>query len=229
MKLHPVILILIIIEICAMTVFLPLWHGLITFLILFPISVIIPSRTGVDTSGIFIKLLFVAAFFLLLINGIKWVPPGIDYQGLDRAINSFVNIGACFLFIIFVTKTISAEELFALMTGVKIPSPIILIFFRTAWLVPRFSERVGEVLTAQRLRGMKTGNIFERAGAVLPSLNPILSTMLQEIAQNALVITSRGFLNAGRKSSRLVLHMTLIDYLFLFLSTLIMVSLIVIF
>jgi energy-coupling factor transporter transmembrane protein EcfT len=212
MKLHPVTFIIIAFECALLTVLLPVWKGFAAFIILFATVAVIPSKTDVETGGVFMRFLIIAAFFLFLINGVKWFPTGIDLAGIENGTNSFVNIGACFLFIVLVSKTLHSEEIFALMVSLKIPSSIILIFFRTAWLVPRFSAKMRDVLAAQKLRGMRVSSFTERAGAVIPALNPIISAMFEEIARNALVITSRGFLAHGVKSSRLELAFSAVDY-----------------
>ena len=82
----------------------------------------------------------------------------------------------------------------------RVPPSVILILFRTIWLVPRLTERMDEVVTAQKLRGMRAETTMQRIRALIPTLNPIFSSMLNEISMNSLIISSRGFIAPGRKT-----------------------------
>ena len=61
-------------------------------------------------------------------------------------------------------------------------------------------SRIDDVITAQRLRGMRIEGLFARMKALQPTLGPVFSSMLEEISENALVMGARGFMQPGRKT-----------------------------
>ncbi|MFC1693784.1 energy-coupling factor transporter transmembrane component T family protein [Candidatus Latescibacterota bacterium] len=207
MKLHPLTHIIITIELAIFTIMLPTFESAAVLSIGLIVVLLVPSRTEARLSRLFLKVLAMAAFFLLLIHGVRWNPPGISQGGMITGLESFINIAVPFTCIMYLSRRITSEELFAVLIDLRIPSIVILILFRTLWLVPRLMERMEEVVTAQKLRGMRIENSIQRAGAILPTLSPIFSSMLEEISENSLTLTTRGFLQPGGKS-----HITEIKY-----------------
>jgi len=200
MKLNPATHILIALEIAFFAIATPIVTGAIILSIFFVISLTIPSRTEFRLTGKFIKILCVGALFLFLIHGVHWNPPGISYEGLFIGLDSFIRIASPVICVIYLSRRICAEELYAMLIDYRIPPSLILIFFRTLWLVPRLTERMDEVVTAQKLRGMRIETTMQRVRALIPTLNPIFSSMLNEISTNSLTLTTRGFLSPGRKT-----------------------------
>ena len=112
---------------------------------------------------------------------------------------------------IYLSRRITSEELFSMLIEYRVPPELILIMFRTLWLVPRLTERIEEVLNAQKLRGMRVDTSMMRVRALLPTLSPILSSMLNEISVNSLIMTTRGFLMPGIKTHYTPLRFTARD------------------
>lgn len=211
MKLHPLTYIIVTVELAVIAVTLPTLHGFAFLSIGFIAVLVVPSRTDVRLARPFIKVLVVAAIFLFLMHGLRFKPPGIIQKGILTGIESFVHIAVPFTGILYLSRHITSEEFFALLVSLRVPSVVILILFRTLWLVPRLMERMDEVMTAQKLRGMRIESPVQRARAILPTLSPIFSSMLDEISENSLVLTSRGFLQPGRKSHLLSLRYRWMD------------------
>ena len=90
--------------------------------------------------------------------------------------------------------------MFALLVDLRVPPAAILVLFRTIWLIPRLRIMMENVVTAQKLRGMPVDSLSRRFHAFAPTLSPLFSSMVDEISENSLVITTRGFLLPGRKS-----------------------------
>ncbi|HDY88816.1 MAG TPA: hypothetical protein ENH82_11985, partial [bacterium] len=197
------------------------YEGFALTLLWFLLTLVIPRRTDTKLTKVFIKILIVAAFFLFLIHGVKWMPPGISPDGLVSGLVNFTHVSAPVLFIIYLSRRVKPEEIFALLIDLKVPPVIILILFRTLWLVPRFAEKVDEVITAQKLRGMRIESTTERVRALIPTLSPIFSSMFEEISENSLTLTTRGFLQPGRKSHLTVLRYGFIDCIMLLILILI--------
>jgi len=207
MRLNPATHIIIALEITFFAISLPAVTGTEVLFFFFIISLSIPARTDFRLTGEFLKILGVGAVFLFLIHGVHWHPLGIAHDGLLTGLESLTRIATPVICVIYLSRRIRSEELFAMLIDYRVPPLIILILFRTLWLVPRLTERMDEVLTAQKLRGMRIETTMQRIRALIPTLNPIFSSMLNEISVNALTMTTRGFLLPGRKT-----HFTPLSY-----------------
>ena len=222
MKFHPITHIIVAAELAAFTVILPVYDGLALLAIWLLLTLVVPQRTDTKLTKTFIKVLAAAAFFLFLIHGVKWIPPGISAEGLKAGLISFTHIAAPVTFIIYLSRKVQSEEIFALLIDFRVPPALVLILFRTIWLVPRFVEKIDEVVTAQKLRGMRIETAAERFRALLPTLGPIFSSMFEEISENSLTLTTRGFLQPGSKSHLIVLRYGRIDLIIIVIATLIL-------
>ncbi len=200
-------------------------YGLLTVLIWSIFILIIPRRTEVRLTWTFLRLLLVAAGFLLIMHGIAWPALRLSSEGVLMALDHFRNIAVPIVVVMYLSKVIRAEEMFALLIDLHIPPALILIIFRTLWLVPRFVSRIDDVITAQRLRGMRIENVFARMKALPPTLGPVFSSMLEEISENALVMNARGFMQPGRKTHLTRLKIGFYDaVIFLIILTVIVLS-----
>lgn len=197
---HPATHILIALEITFFAVALPTVQGTALLTAWFILAVALPSRTDFPLAVQFLKILAVGALFLVIMHGIHWRPPSIRGEGLVLALDNLRRIAAPIACVVYLSRRIRSEELFALLIDYGVPPEAILILFRTLWLVPRLNERIDEVLTAQKMRGMPVRTMLQRTRALLPTLNPIFSSMLNEIAINSLVMTARGFIAPGVKT-----------------------------
>ncbi len=207
MKFHPLTHIVVAAALALLAATLPVEAGAMVLALGLMGAVHSRRRTEARFTGMFLKILAVAALFLVLIHGVRLRPPGISHEGLIAAADSFIHIAAPVTAVIYLTKRIRMEELFALLIDLRVPPVVILVLFRTLWLVPRITERMDEVMTAQMLLGMRIKSTRERIRAIIPTLSPIFSSMLGEISENSLTLTARGFLTSGQKS-----HLTDLRY-----------------
>jgi energy-coupling factor transporter transmembrane protein EcfT len=113
----------------------------------------------------------------------------------------------------FLARRVTSEELYATLIDIKVPPSVIVILFRTIWLVPRLTERMEDVVTAMRLRGMPMDTFMRRARALAPAFGTIFSSMITEISENALIMTARGFLLPGTKTHHISLQFGAVDIL----------------
>lgn len=207
MKLYPLTHIIIALEFALTVVILPIDSGIpVLFLGLFT-ALLVPSRTEVKLSWTFLKILGVAAIFLFLMHGVQWNPPGISRQGIMDGLDGFIHIAIPVICVVYLTRQITTEELYGLLMDFRVPSVVIFVLFRTLWLVPRLMERMDEVVTAQKLRGMRIENSIQRTRAIIPTISPIFSSMVSEISENSLTLTARRFLLPGPKSHLLTLRL----------------------
>ena len=74
-------------------------------------------------------------------------------------------------------------------------------------MVPRTLERAGEIMDAQRARGMDTeGRIWRRARAVVPLAGPLVIGALTEVEERAMALEARAFSAPGRLTLLRVPH-----------------------
>jgi energy-coupling factor transport system permease protein len=68
-------------------------------------------------------------------------------------------------------------------------------------MVPRTLERVGEIMDAQRARGLDTeGSIWRRARGVVPLAAPTVFGALAEVEERTMALESRAFTAPGRQT-----------------------------
>jgi len=209
--LHPATHFLIVFEIMCIAVTLPTVASAVVLGLFFFLALVLPSRTEFSLTGKFLKILVLGSMFLFLIHGVSLEPLGLSRTGLAIGVESFIRIAAPVIGVIYLSRRIRSEELFAMLIDYRVPPSLILILFRTLWLVPRLTERMDEVVTAQKLRGMRIETTGQRIRALIPTLNPIFSSMLGEISINSLTITARGFLSPGMKTHIVPLSYSRVD------------------
>jgi len=200
MTLHPLSRICIALAWGTLAVTLPPVRGLAVIAIWMILSLSLHSRTEARIAGPFIKMLAIAAVFLLLIHAVRWFPFSVSPDGVRESLVPFIHIAAPVTAIMYLARRITAGEFYAFLIDIRMPSVVILILFRVLWLAPRLRARMDEVITAQKLRGMRIDTPRRRIMALLPTLSPIFSSMFEEISENAVTITTRGFLDSGRKT-----------------------------
>ncbi len=216
MTFHPLTHIFVSIELAAAVLIITPLQGLVLCAAWMLCSLLLSNRTGTRLTPVFIKILIIAAFFLFLIHGVSYREFAVSADGLRAIPESFIHIAFPVAAIIYFSRNIRHRELYALLLDLRIPPSIIFILFRTLWLVPRFVERIDEVMIAQRLRGMHIETTAGRLKALIPTLGPIVSSMLEETSENSLTLTARGFLESGKKSHVAELRYTWWDMLALF-------------
>jgi energy-coupling factor transport system permease protein len=68
-------------------------------------------------------------------------------------------------------------------------------------MVPATIERAGEIVEAQRSRGMDTeGRIWRRARGVLPLAGPVVFGALTEVEERTMALEARAFSAPGRQT-----------------------------
>ena len=110
MKLHPLTHIVIALDMALLAATLPVGMGIIVLVLGLSIAVFSPARTETRFTGAFLKVLTVGAFFLVLIHGFRLRPPGIAFDGVITAVNSFINIAAPVAAVMYLAKRIRPEE-----------------------------------------------------------------------------------------------------------------------
>jgi energy-coupling factor transporter transmembrane protein EcfT len=205
MTFHPLTHMIVAGEAAFLAAMLPVDEGAVVFSIGLFFALVIPSRTEIRITGTLLRVLALAGFFLFLIHGVKWNPPEILFEGLRIGLANFLHIAAPITAILYLSRRIRAEELYAFLMDMRISASLVFIIFRTLWLIPRLKERIDEVITAMKLRGIRIETPIQRIKVLSPALGTIFASMIREISENSLTIASRGFLRNNRKTHLLVL------------------------
>jgi energy-coupling factor transport system permease protein len=94
-------------------------------------------------------------------------------------------------------------------------------------MVPLTIERAGQILDAQRARGMDTeGPIWRRARGVLPLAGPVVFGALTEVEERTMALEARAFSAPGRKTLLRVPRNGRIDRFLLWAALLALVALV---
>jgi len=68
-------------------------------------------------------------------------------------------------------------------------------------MIPRMLERAGEIVDAQRARGLDTeGSIARRVRGVVPLAGPMVLSALAEVEERTMALEARGFSAPGRRT-----------------------------
>jgi|SRR3989339_604579 len=154
-----------------------------------------------DPGRAFIKVWLTAGFFLTMIHGLNFSGGiSIDSEGLRVSGRSFFRIGALMVSFLWLIRTVKAEELYAFFIDLRLPLPFIYVIFQTVFLIPRFGERAGDILTAQQARGFILKGLRNRARALLLIFPPLFASMLYELEETAASLSARGLHAPGGKS-----------------------------
>ena len=120
---------------------------------------------------------------------------------------ALISIGRILLvmagFFLFVMST-RPDTLMISLKQAGTPSSLAYIIVTTLQIVPSFQRKALMILDAQRSRGLETeGNLFVRAGALLPIVLPLVIGSLVEVEERAIAIEARGF-NSTRKETSVI-------------------------
>lgn len=120
---------------------------------------------------------------------------------------ALISIGRLLLvmagFFLFAMST-RPDTLMISLKQVGVPSSLAYIIVTTLQIVPSFQRKAFSILDAQRSRGLETeGNIFVRAGALVPTILPLVIGSLVEVEERAIAIEARGF-NSTKKETSLI-------------------------
>ena len=94
-------------------------------------------------------------------------------------------------------------------------------------MVPRTLERTGEIMDAQRARGMDTeGHIWRRARGLVPLAGPMVFGALTEVEERTMALEARAFTAPGRQTLLRVPADTGLDRLLRWLAALALVAIV---
>ncbi|MBI1854516.1 MAG: energy-coupling factor transporter transmembrane protein EcfT [Chloroflexi bacterium] len=206
--------------------FLSPWYWTPSFFVLFaiiPLSFI--GKVQREYFGAALRLILPAAGFLFLMQSF-FQPIGVKvifkFWFLDITQESlmfaFTNASRIFVmvssFTLFLLTT-HPSELMSDLTRRGLPSQFAYVIISTIQIIPQMQAKAQTIIAAQRSRGLDTqGSFFNRIGALVPLVGPLVFGSLVEVEERAIAIEARGFTSTSIKTSLREIPDTRFDKMF---------------
>ena len=209
----------------------PVIPGLLAWMLL------VSAGMGVRASVALFRLLAAFTIILLLLHGffnpanqivlLTIGPFSIGKEGLVFAeiiiIRLISALASSFVFV-FSTKP---DHLIQALTELGMSNKLAYLLGSPLLLLPRLSERVKSIQSAQQSRGLKTqGSLFTRMRALVPLISPLIFSSLIDAEERSTALEVRGFTSPNKKTHLYKLADTRFQY-FLRIGMMIMVVLLV--
>ncbi|MGZ6266172.1 MAG: energy-coupling factor transporter transmembrane component T [Candidatus Limnocylindrales bacterium] len=123
------------------------------------------------------------------------------WSGLWFGLQTAARLMAFSLAIALVYLTTAIDDLLADLSRRGLGRRAVFVVGAAVQMVPLTAERAGEILAAQRARGMDTeGRFWRRARGVLPLAAPVVFGALTEVEERTMALEARAFSAPGRKT-----------------------------
>ena len=146
----------------------------------------------------------------------------ITWEGLDRAAKMILRITLLITGTFLLTYTTSPmaltdglEHLLNPLKKLKVPVHALTLMMSMALrFIPTLIEETDKIMSAQRARGadFETGNLIQRAKALLPILVPLFVSAFRRADELAIAMESRCYHGGEGRTRMNQLHYTGIDY-----------------
>lgn len=156
----------------------------------------------------------------------------ITWEGLDRAVKMVLRITLLITGTFLLTYTTSPmsltdglERLLSPLKKVKVPvHELTLMMSMALRFIPTLIEETDKIMSAQRARGadFESGNLFQRAKALLPVLVPLFVSAFRRADELAVAMESRCYHGGEGRTRMNELHFLSADYMALLLGVLFM-------
>ena len=151
----------------------------------------------------------------------------ITWEGIDRAVKMILRITLLITGTFLLTYTTSPmaltdglESLLKPLKKVKVPvHELTLMMSMALRFIPTLIEETDKIMSAQRARGadFETGNLIQRAKALLPILVPLFVSAFRRADELAVAMESRCYHGGEGRTRMKQLHYARIDFLTLIL------------
>ena len=156
----------------------------------------------------------------------------VTWEGLDRAVKMVLRITLLITGTFLLTYTTSPmsltdglERLLSPLKKVKVPvHELTLMMSMALRFIPTLIEETDKIMSAQRARGadFESGNLFQRAKALLPVLVPLFVSAFRRADELAVAMESRCYHGGEGRTRMNELHFLSADYVALLLGVLFM-------
>jgi len=129
-------------------------------------------------------------------------PISFSVPGVERALVFGGRLAAILLAFLTALATVSPARLVEAMTARQVPFGWVYLLVSTLTTVPRLRARIGQIVDAQRCRGLRVGGSPPaRVRALGPLVVPLVLSALAEVDEQALALDVRGGTAGGRRTA----------------------------
>ena len=123
------------------------------------------------------------------------------WSGLSFGLQVTLRLMAVSLALALVYLTTAVEDLLADLERRGVGRRVVFVVGSAMQTVPRTIERAGEIVDAQRARGLDTeGSFGRRVRGVMPLAAPVIFGALTEVEERTMALEARGFSAPGRRT-----------------------------
>ena len=124
------------------------------------------------------------------------------WTGLTEAIQAALRVIAFALSVAVFALTTDTDDLLTDLEGRGLGRRAEFVIGAAIRTVPRMIERAGEIVDAQRARGLDTqGRPWRRVRGLLPLAGPMITSALSEVEERTMALEARAFSAPGRRTT----------------------------
>jgi energy-coupling factor transport system permease protein len=161
------------------------------------------AKLALAASPIVVSILLIDLFLLPGATDpiLRFGPLAPTWSGLWFGLQTILRLFAFSSAIALVYLTTPVDDLLADLSRRGVGRRGIFVVGAAVQTVPRMIERVGEIVDAQRARGMDTeGRFWRRARGVIPLAAPVVFGALSEVEERTMALEARAFSAPGRQT-----------------------------
>jgi len=186
------------------------WTGPIATLVVV-LAVALAARLGTSlrpyllaTLPIVISIMVVNTFFYPGATDtlMELGPVRATWTGLAEALQATLRVLAFALSVALLALTTAVDDLLDDLEHRGLGRRTIFVIGSAVRTIPRMVERAGEIVDAQRARGLDTeGSPWRRIRGVLPLAGPMVLSALSEVEERTMALEARAFSAPGRRTT----------------------------
>jgi energy-coupling factor transport system permease protein len=187
-----------------------------------PLVVLVVVLVSASIAGVLRALLTVALLAFTVIGAILLVntfflpgatdeifrlgPLAPTWSGLQFGIQVALRLLAFSLSLVLIYLTTGVEDLLDDLEQRGLGRRPVFVIGSATRLVPRMAQRGGDIIEAQRARGLDTeGRIWRRVRGILPLASPLVLSAITDVEEQTLALEARAFTAPGRRTPLRVL------------------------
>lgn len=133
-------------------------------------------------------------------------PVSATWTGLAEALQATARVIAFALSVALLALTTAVGDLLDDLEHRGVGRRSVFVIGSAVQTIPRMIERAGEIVDAQRARGLDTeGSPWRRARGLVPLAAPMVLSALSEVEERTMALEARGFSAPGRRTTLRVL------------------------
>jgi energy-coupling factor transport system permease protein len=124
------------------------------------------------------------------------------WTGLAQALQATLRVEAFALSVALLGLTTSTDDLLDDLEHRGVGRRAVFVIGSAIRTIPRMAERAGEIVDAQRARGLDTeGSVWRRVRGVVPLAGPLILSALSEVEERTMALEARAFSAPGRRTT----------------------------